>query len=85
VSEPVKYAVNPLAPFPKRWSDKIGNIIVMCEPVKGYVMCRRPGAVPFVLSVAQILNAEKHPYHGPFTMIPPAHHQPNEKTEASQS
>jgi len=72
VSEPVKYALDPLAPFPKRWFDHIGNITVMCEPVKGYVMCRRPRAVPFVLSVAQMLNAEKHPVHGPFTVIPPA-------------
>lgn len=68
MAEPTKYVIDGLSPFPKRWADKIGKITVMCEPTKGYLMCRRPGAVPFVLSVAQILNAEKHPHHGPFVL-----------------
>ena len=66
----VKYAVDPTQPYPKRWFDHIGNVTVMIEPVKGYVMCRRPGCAPFVLSVKQILNAERHPTIGPFTLMP---------------
>lgn len=83
MTEPKKYVVNPLAPFPKRWFDHIGNVTVMIEPVKGYVMCRRPGAVPFVLSVAQVLNAEKHPNHGPFTLLESARHSPQGSEEAN--
>jgi hypothetical protein len=81
MTEPTKYVVNPLAPFPKRWFDHIGNITVMCEPVKGYVMCRRPGATPFVLSVAQILNAAKHHNHGPFTLLEQMRRYPQERAD----
>ena len=66
-----QYLINALEPFPKRWKDRIGPIRVMCEPVKGYIMVRRPHAVPFVLSVPQILNTEKHPVHGPFELVKP--------------
>lgn len=66
---PILYVLDPLAPFPPSWCDHIGNITVMTNPVKGYVMVRRPGAMPFVLAVGQLLNAEKHPVHGPFTLI----------------
>lgn len=63
------YVIDPLAPFPARWKDHTGPIRVMSGPVQGYVMVRRPGAVPFVLSVKQILNAERHPIHGPFEVV----------------
>ena len=69
MTEPTKYVIDPLEPFPKRWFDHIGNITVMCEPVKGYVMVRRPGAAPFVLSVREMLNTDKNPVHGPFTVL----------------
>jgi hypothetical protein len=42
----------------------------MAGPVKGYIMVKRPNGVPFVLHVANLCNAEKHPYHGPFEVIP---------------
>lgn len=70
MSEPIRYTVSPLAPFPKRWKDRHGKITVMHEPIKGYVMVRRPGAFPFVLRVSEILNADKHHIHGPFEQIP---------------
>lgn len=66
--ERTPYVVSPLAKFPKRWRDHRGPIRVMGEPVEGYVMVRRPGCSPFILSVKQVLNAEKHPIHGPFVL-----------------
>lgn len=69
--EAIKFVIDPLAPFPKRWRDHHGPIRVMTEPVEGYLMARRPGAVPFVLAVTQILNAERHPTHGPFALATP--------------
>lgn len=69
VEDAVRYVLNPLAPFPPRWFDHIGNVTVMAGPVNGYVMVRRPTAMPFVLTVAQLLNADRHAVHGPFTMI----------------
>jgi hypothetical protein len=63
-----KYVVG-VGSFPKRWRDKIGKITVMGEPIKGYVMVRRPGAMPFVLSVAEILNTDEHPTVGPFECL----------------
>jgi hypothetical protein len=69
VVEPTRYVIDPLAPLPKRWADHIGPIRVMGGPVEGYLMVRRPGNVPFVLTVAQLLNAERHPTHGPFTLV----------------
>lgn len=72
MAEVPRYALNPLAPFPKRWRDPLGNIRVMAEPVQGYVMVRRPGAYPFVLCVAHLTNAERHPVHGPFHVVEPA-------------
>lgn len=77
MSEPKKYIVG-LGPFPKRWRDHHGKITVMGEPIKGYVMVRRPGAMPFVLSVSQILNAVKHSTHGPFTLLEPVRQSPQE-------
>lgn len=67
--KPAHYFLDPMAPFPQRWRDKIGPIRVMAGPVTGYVMCRRPNAVPFVLHVKHLCNAEKHPHHGPFEII----------------
>ncbi len=67
MSEP--YCLDPLAPFPPRWKDKIGPIRVMTNPVQGYVMVRRPGAAPFVLHVSELCNAKKHPHHGPFEVV----------------
>lgn len=64
-----QYVIDPLAPFPARWRDKIGPLRVMSGPVQGYLMVRRPGASPFVLSVKQLLNTERHPIHGPFEVV----------------
>lgn len=69
--KPQHYFLDPLAPFPPRWRDRIGPLTVMAGPVRGYVMVRRPHAVPFVLHVANLCNAEKHPNHGPFELIEP--------------
>lgn len=66
--EPVPYVLSPLAKFPKRWRDHLGPIRVMSEPIEGYLLVRRPGCMPFALSVRQLLNAEKHPVHGPFRL-----------------
>lgn len=67
--KPAHYFLDPLGPFPARWRDKIGPIRVMAGPVTGYLMCRRPGAVPFVLHVSELCNAKKHPHHGPFEVV----------------
>lgn len=64
--KPAHYFLDPLAPFPARWRDRIGPLRVMAGPVSGYVMIRRPNAVPFVLRVSDLCNATKHPHHGPF-------------------
>jgi hypothetical protein len=63
------YFIDPLAPFPPRWRDKYGEITVMTNPVKGYVMVRRSGAAPFVLRVSDLCNATKDPHHGPFEVV----------------
>ncbi|GAA2885502.1 ribonuclease HI [Aminobacter niigataensis] len=60
------YVIDPTAPLPKRWRDERGPIRIMGGPHDGYVLARRPGCMPFVLSVKQLLNAEKHPHLGPF-------------------
>lgn len=58
----IGYAVNPLQPLPRRWKDKIGPIRLMnVEPIEGYVMARRPGAAPFILSVRDLLNGDREP------------------------
>jgi len=61
-----QYVIDPTRPFPKRWKDPIGPIRVMSEPIEGYLMCRRPGCTPFILSVSQILNAAPCAALGPF-------------------
>jgi hypothetical protein len=71
MTEPIKYAIDPMSPFPKRWKDKLGNIRVITGPVEGYLMVRRPGAAPFVLHVSVMLNAKSHPIHGPFEIVSP--------------
>jgi hypothetical protein len=82
---PAHYFLDPMAAFPARWRDKIGPIRVMAGPVTGYVMVRRPGAMPFVLHVSELCNAKKNPVCGPFEVIgvkltasalPPADHNP---------
>lgn len=55
------YAIDPLAPFPKRWGDERGEIRVMCDPHEGYVMARRRGAAPFVISVRDLLSGKYEP------------------------
>ena len=65
---PIKYVINPLTPFPKHWHDRISDIRVMAGPVEGYLMVRRTGGIPFAIRVSKILNAERHPIHGPFTL-----------------
>jgi hypothetical protein len=63
-----QYALSPAAPFPKRWRASDGRSFrVICEPSEGYVMARFPRAMPFVISVKQILNADRHAHpFGPF-------------------
>lgn len=63
------YFLDPLAPFPRRWKDKYGPVEVMTNPVKGYVMVRRPHAAPFVLRVSDLCNATKTDPHGPFEVV----------------
>ena len=55
------YAINPMQPLPKRWKDAGGPLRVMCEPHDGYVMMRRPGAMPFVVSVRELLGGKYEP------------------------
>ena len=72
MSEPIKYVVDPLAPFPKRWKDRHGAFKVMAGPVDGYLMVRRPGCLPYVLHVTEILNSANRPHpHGPFECLEP--------------
>lgn len=52
--------------FPGRWEDDHGQIRIMCEPVEGYVMARRKGAMPFVISVRDLLSGRKIGGKGPF-------------------
>ncbi|WP_156420734.1 hypothetical protein [Aureimonas sp. AU22] len=64
------FAISPGAPIPKRWMSPGGPIRVMCEPVEGYVLARRPQAIPFVLSVSELLGSARHPHpHGPFEPV----------------
>ena len=63
------YFFDVMGPFPTRWRDKIGPLRVIAGPVTGYVMVRRSNAIPFVLHVRHLCNAEKHPNHGPFEVI----------------
>lgn len=70
MTQPVtRYVVALGASLPKKWRDARGPIQVMSEPVQGYVMARRPGRIPFVLTLRQLLNAEKHPTIGPFELV----------------
>jgi len=71
LNDPPEYVFAPGTPLPKRWKDRTGPIRVMCEPVEGYVMVRRPGAMPFVLHVSELLNQARHPTHGPFRLCDP--------------
>lgn len=51
------YVYDPTAPLPQRWKDKTGPIrLMIISPVEGYVMARRPGASPFVISVRDLLS-----------------------------
>lgn len=51
------YVINPLSPLPKRWVDAAGEIrLLMTTPAEGYVMARRRGAAPFVISVRDLLD-----------------------------
>lgn len=65
------YVINPLVPFPKRWKDNKGQrLIVMAGPVKGYLMVRYSGCMPFAISVSDLLNQSKRPDpRGPFEVI----------------
>lgn len=55
------YAIDPTQPLPKIWKDAIGEIRVMCNPHEGYVMARRKGSAPFVLSVRELLSGKYDP------------------------
>lgn len=58
----MSYAIDPTQPLPKRWTDKNGPLRVMTtHPVEGYVMVRRPGAMPTVVSVSDLLSGRYEP------------------------
>jgi hypothetical protein len=63
------YFFDPLDDLPNRWRDHHGPLRVIAGPVKGWVMVQRLNAVPFVLHVRNLTNAERHPVHGPFTVV----------------
>ena len=73
-----RYVINPLSPFPKRWLDNQGQpITVMGEPIKGWLLARRPGAAPFAIHVRDVLNANLRPHSfGPFTVAPKRSNKP---------
>jgi hypothetical protein len=54
------YVYDPTSPFHKLWQDELGQIRVICEPSQGYVMVRRPGAMPFVVSVHYLLSGKQY-------------------------
>ncbi len=67
---PTKYAMAIGGKIHKRWMTPGGPIRIMCEPVEGYVMARRPQAIPFTLTVRELMGASRHPHpHGPFEPI----------------
>src|SRR5262245_22325340 len=66
MTEATHYLLDPLSPLPARWRDKHGPLRVMAGPVKGWVMVRRPQAVPFCLRVSDLCNATRREPHGPF-------------------
>lgn len=80
MSEPKSFVIDATAPFPKRWKCPSGPITVMAGPVKGYLMVRRPGAMPFVIGLWQLLNSEKHPL-GPFELVVKARRSTPPSTE----
>jgi hypothetical protein len=55
------YAIDPTSPIHKKWTDENGPIRVLCEPAEGYVMIRRPGAMPGVISVRDLLCGKYTP------------------------
>ena len=59
------------------WSTPLGPIRVMCEPIEGYVLARRKGAMPFAIHYMDLTrNSNKHKY-GPFEFLgknPPSTH-----------
>jgi hypothetical protein len=69
ITNPVRYVLDPLAPFPKRWRDHHGPIRVMMGPCEGWVIGRRPGCIPFLLTVSDLCNATRRPIHGPFEVV----------------
>jgi hypothetical protein len=64
-----RYVIDPLAPLPKRWTDHLGPIRILAEPAEGWVLARRRGAAPFALRVRTLLNTDRDPVHGPFTVV----------------
>jgi hypothetical protein len=58
----MSFAVDPTQPLPMRWSDGIGPFRLMTtSPIKGYVMARRLGCAPFLLSVTELLDGSRTP------------------------
>jgi adenylosuccinate synthase len=56
----MSYAYDPTSPIHKLWQDDKGHVRVICEPAQGYVMARRPGAMPFVISVSDLLSGKRY-------------------------
>lgn len=69
MAEVPKYAMAVGGKIHKRWRDHHGPLRVICEPAEGYVMARRTGGAPFVLSVRELLNETRHHTHGPFEAV----------------
>jgi len=64
-------------PVPILWHDDRGEIRVMSAPIDGYVMMRRRGCMPFVVSV-KILMSGKAILSGPIRI---GEHRPAETGE----
>lgn len=52
----------------KKYKCKDGTISIMGDVISNYIMARRPGASPFVLSIKELLNITPH-HLGPFEPV----------------
>ncbi len=52
-------------PLPKNWEDRHGPARLM-GVIEGYAMMRRPGAMPFVYPLKDLLGSRAHGHSGPF-------------------
>lgn len=55
--------------IPRLYLDRNGEPLrTVGKPAEGYVMVRRPGAMPRVIQVKELLNVRPHSW-GPFTPV----------------